>query len=311
MILALIYGKFILMIAQCGQGLSIIQFSKKYFPIYGIILGFILVLFFILIAFVYLRDFENFMGLHLPNTPPVVLGLVLLLLGAYAIKEGLEVLLRVAEFLVLPVLLLVAAGIIYGLFTIKTSPILLPLENWKSTAHGIMFQFANYAELIVLTMILPMVRSSVIGIRFIFIPIILIGLLIVVLAYVLYGNFSTYTVHIIYKLLELYHIAGRIESLFLVLWVSTFLIKISIFFYASVKGLGEILGLKKHEPLVFPVAIIITFLSLISFSGYSDYNAFVVIYYPLIALSVELGMPLMFLVAVVIGSRAKVGRSKG
>ncbi|KJS15619.1 MAG: hypothetical protein VR69_12540 [Peptococcaceae bacterium BRH_c4b] len=190
MFLAIVYSMVILRIVSNGANLSIIILTKKYSPVLGSILGFILVIYFILIGFVYLRDFVDFMNLYFPKTPTVILSLILSFLGAYAIKQGLEVIARLAAILILPVLLLVVVGFIGNSFNFDYHPILIPIENWKDTIKGVIFSFTTYGELLVLTMLHPLTKSSENTAKFIIMPIIFAGLLIAVLTYTLYGNFS-------------------------------------------------------------------------------------------------------------------------
>jgi len=90
-----------------------------------------------------------------------------------------------------------------------------------------------------------------------------------------------------------------------VLWVITFLIKVIIFYYAAVKGLSEILEFKRHDSLVLPMAVIIAFLTMTAFSGPTDYTTFLITLYPLIAIPVVFGIPLLFLLAKVMGPGLK------
>jgi len=271
----------------------------------GIILGLILVIFFILVAAYYLYDLADFLQTLLPKTPTIVFSLVVIALGAFAIKLGLETLARLAVILIIPVFILIAVGIVPNLFTLDFPTILMPLDNWKHTVKGAIFQSAVFGELLVLTMLLPAVnKPGSIG-KSIFITIFFGWFLIVTLVFTLYGNFSIYTTQIIYKLFELYREVGRIESLFIILWVSTFLIKVSIFLYAAVKGLSDVFGLKSHGPLVWPMTVFIAFLSLVSFRNYIDYFRFFIDFYPLVSLSVELVIPLLFGAALLLGTGLK------
>jgi len=307
---ALGYTWLILKISHQAPNLTIIEQAKAYTPVLGIILGLILVIFFILVAAYYLYDLADFLQTLLPKTPTIVFSLMVIALGAFAIKLGLESLARLAVILIIPVLILIAVGIVPSLFTIDHPTIQMPLDNWKHTVKGTIFQSAVFGELLVLTMLLPLVnKPGSIG-KFIFITIFFAWFLIVALVFTLYGNFNIYTSQIIYKLFELYRDVGRIESLFILLWVTTFLIKVSIFFYAAVKGLSDVFGLKSHGPLVWPMAVFIAFFSLVSFENYIDYLRFLIDIYPLVSLSVELGIPVLFGAALLVGAGLKGSRSK-
>ena len=269
-----------------------------------------MVLFFILVGAYYLYDLADFIQSLLPKTPTIVFSLLVIALGAFALKQGLETLARVAVILIIPVVLLIAVGIVPNLFTIDQPIILMPLENWKHTVSGTIFQASVFGELLVLTMLLPAVNRPGSIVKPVFITIVLGWLVIVTLVFTLYGNFNVYTTKVIFKLFELYRDVGRIESLFIFLWVTTFLIKVSVFLYAAVKGMSDVLGLKSHGPLVLPMAVLIAFLSLVLAPNYIYYIRFFIDFYPLLSLSVELGVLLMFGAALLLGTGLKGSGSR-
>ncbi|MCG8400677.1 MAG: spore germination protein [Firmicutes bacterium] len=285
--------------------LSIIKLAKQKNPLLGNILGLVLVVFFFTLAYIYLYDFQSFMSIHLPRTPPVLVGLILVLLCSYVVKLGLEVMAGLAAILIPFALFLVAAGIILNFFTIDIAfiPPVLPLENWGGIIKGTMLQMANYGELLVLTMLLPEAKRPGSSLKPVLIPVAVIGLLIVLLTFSLYGTFGSYANNIVFKLFGLYRKTGPFESVFIFLWVSTFLIKISLFYYAVVRGLSEVLELEGYKLLVMPVAVLISFTTLISFDGYIDYNNFLVSSFMLFELFIVLVAPLLLVLALLLGSR--------
>ena len=287
--------------------LSIIKLAKQKNPLVGNILGLILVVFFFTQAYVYLYDFQSFMGIHLSKTPPVLISLILVLLCSYLIKLGLEILAGLAAILIPFALFLVAAGMIVNFFAIDVAfiPPVLPMENWGGIIKGTILQVSNYGELLVLTMLFPQVKKPGGSLKPVIIPVAVTGLLIVSLTFSLYGIFGSYASNIVFKLFGLYRKTGPFESMFIFLWVSTFLIKISLFYYAAVRGLSEVLELEEYKPLVLPLAVLITFITLTSFEGYIYYITFLVSYFMLFELSIAFFIvPLLLLFALLLGSRA-------
>lgn len=293
--LAILYVLFILKAVQKSPKQSIIQIVKKKSPALGNLAGLVLVFFFVLVAYVMLRDFESAMELFMERTPLAVFGLIIMLLGSYAVKQGLEVMARVAAILLLPNLLIIVIVLTANFFSIDSVPALIPLESWNKTVRGVVHQSANFGELLVLTMVLPLTRRNRNTVMHLALPVIFTGLLITVLTLILYATFGKLAVHFTYKFYELYRNVGRYDSLFIVLWMSTFFIKVPVFLYAAVKGLGEVLELKRHDSLILPMAIIIASLSLTEFKGYTDYTEFFLTSFPLFRLIVEIGIPLLLL----------------
>lgn len=294
MLLALAYSWLLLRLVPAGTNQSLIQTAMGYSLLGGAGLGLILVFFFITVAVVYLRDFVNLMNLFLPRTPSLIFALTLIFLGAYALKLGLETLVRVSTLLVIPVLLLISVGIFPGFFTQDHQFPLLMLEEWRSLLHGAIIQGSVFGEVLVITVFLPFTQKSRRSFWFIAIPLGIAWGIISLMTYALYSNYNNLSPQLSYKLLSLYQNIGRIESLFLFLWVTTFLIKVTIFLYGTVQGLSQVFKLSRGEPLIFPAALLIGVLSLISFDNQIDYNLFIIYNFPLFSLAVQVGIPLMF-----------------
>lgn len=310
MLLALVYVKIILKIAGEGTGHSIIVSAKKLSPVIGNFLGILLTVFFLMITFTYLRDFEELMNIHMTNTPKIIFAIVIMFLGVFALKQGMEVLTRVNILLILPVLSLILLGFIPNLFHLNFIPAVFHLENWKHTLNGTILQFGSFGELLVLVMVLPLAKKTKGTERFVFAPILLMGLFIAVLTYLLFGVFGTRAPFYTYKLYELFRVVGRLDSLFIILWVITFTIKVTLFLYAAVISLSDTMNLKSHQPLIFPTAILVVFLSLMSFKTYTDFLSFFMRVFPIVAVVVEFIAPLLFLIAYMMGALWKGSESK-
>lgn len=65
-------------------------------------------------------------------------------------------------------------------------------------------------------------------------------------------------------------ILERQEAVFMVIWVAGMLMKLSTFFYAGVLGLSQWLNIRDYRPVVFPMGVIITSLSILSWDNVID-----------------------------------------
>jgi spore germination protein KB len=256
------------------RGESIIKIAKNYSPVLGVFLGIFLSLFFTVNSFVYLRDFEDFMGTQFPNTPSLIISLILILICAYVVKSGIEVVGRLSALLILPVLIFVFAGIIISSFFLNYAPIYQPVEDYNLLVKGILDYFPKTLELLVLITLMPFLNSSGGYNRSIIVPLALNSIIIVLLTFVLYGNFDIIAKTLTYKLFELYREVARADSLFIFVWVSTFFVKISLFLYASAVCLGDTVSAKDWKVLVFPISLVVTSMSILSFSNYVEYIYF-------------------------------------
>lgn len=275
-LLAAIYGVMLLKFKKACREESVIKKIKSHSPLLGIVLGIFLSLLFTVNTFVYLRDFEEFMGTQFPNTPSIIIGLVLIVICSYAVKSGIEVTGRVSSILILPVLIFIFAGIIANLAYLNYSPVYQPIEDWKSVAKGVMVYFPKTLELLVLITLMPFLGSSKCYNKSILIPLALNSVMIISLTFVLHGSFDVVAKRLIYKLFELFREIVRADSLFLFVWVSTFLVKISLFLYASAVCIGEVMNMKDWKILVFPISLLVTSMSLLSFPNYMQFMSFYV-----------------------------------
>ena len=299
LLIAIIYVVVILKIMG-NSSVSLITMLGQRSPALGAIFGIILAFNFVLIAIVYLYDFQTFMNMtSFPKTPPVIIDLLLISLSVYAVLLGWEVLARIAGFLLLPVIFLVLWGVVPSLFTIDFLPELIPLGSWTDVLKGAFFHTAVYGELLVLVMLLPLTKKPSGTAKYIIVPMVFSALLIAALALALFGDYSAVNTapDVTYKLFSLFRLLGRYEALFIVLWVCTFFVKITIFYFAAIQGLGDALKLKSPKATALPLAAVITFLGITSFSNYIEYLSFLLNYYPFFALAIELTLLPFLLIA--------------
>ncbi|AYO29606.1 hypothetical protein D2962_02390 [Biomaibacter acetigenes] len=68
------------------------------------------------------------------------------------------------------------------------------------------------------------------------------------------------------RCIELAQIFERTDAITIVIWILSGLIKISVCFYAFVKGCAQLFALKDYRPIVIPSGIIMTALSILVYN---------------------------------------------
>ncbi len=273
-------------------------------PILGSALSLLYLLYFLLLASLITAD-VNFLSsvAVLPETPKLVFASGTLLLSALAIRGGLESIGRLAEIL-LP---LIGLAIITGVILIIATPqlvnwnYLFPLvdEGWLQTIRASISIFCfPFGEVMIFTSILPFVldlkdtKGPSLAVY------ILAGLLLAGLSTLqtaVLGEEITRTTFPGFSLLREIRVADfvtRLEVLGIFVWSLASFVKVSIYFWALTTGLAQLLGLSDYRPLLFPLGIIITLLSVTIFTNFSDLSLFIIAIYPLLTLPMQLLIPL-------------------
>ncbi len=232
----------------------------------------LLLLFYTHLAAIVLREFGDFLNIAImPETPLVVFGVVLVALSSYAVRQGIEVLGRLAEILLPVVLFSVAVVFILAVGNMDSRHFFPVLENGLlPLLKGSLPSFGWYSELAVLLFLAPFVArpeetgwsfSVAVVITSIFFLLVIAGPLAVFGAEVTKSLvFPTFSLA---RIVELAEIVSRIEVVVVAVWVTAALVKLGILHYILVLGSAELLGLRDYRTLVLPLGLILGALSIL------------------------------------------------
>ena len=281
--------------------------------VYGPILGKLISLAFLGYIFhlgsLVIGNFKDFLSATiLPQTPYAVLVILITLVCANAVKNGVEVMARCGQVLV-PII--TGFFIITVIFLMKDinlknlQPILeVPLKDLLMAAHGA--ASFPFAETVVFIMLIPYLKKNQGALLIVVKGLLLGGTLLVLVAIrnssVLgtlagiynYQNFQTD------RLINVGHLLTRLEILTVIAMVTMGFIKIAVLLFGTVLGSAQLLGLRSYRPLVVPIAILMMILSLINFKSVTENIAFAQQLYPIFAMPFEIGIPLLTLLVAVI-----------
>jgi spore germination protein KB len=216
----------------------------------------------------------NFLTLHiLQGTPILSIHIAFMIVVIIGVRYGIESIARCVEIL-FPVFI-----ILFIILALSVSP-QIKVENIQPILETgikpilrstLVFLSIASLTLIVLLMIFPAcVNTSKKARRSFFIGHFTGGFIMIVIItlsiFILGPSQSARNMYPSYELASRVTIGGfleRIEALLAVMWLFSLYIKISLYFYAAVLGLAQMLELKDYRPLTLPIGMIIIVLSVV------------------------------------------------
>lgn len=295
--------------------LTLIEYLEKILGKYlGWFVGFLYSLYFIYIASRVLRDFEDLaLTAILPETPVFVVGLLMILTIVYVVYAGIEVLARTGEFYFLIFLLI--GFVVNSLFVVSGEievKNFLPIlgEGWMpvlTTAFPTVLTFP-FGEIIVFTMLLPLLNDKKSALKVGIIGLVISGFLIVFSTMM---NIAVLGVDIVERStfpllsaigkIRIGEFLERLDALAVVSLIVGLFFKISIFLYAGVVSVSHLFKVKKYQSILLPISIIVLVSSISIAENFSEHlkeGLEVVIYY--LHLPFQVYIPVLLLVITLI-----------
>lgn len=298
---------------------NFIQYSETILGKFlGKTVGLIMIWFALHLGSVVLTDLGYFLTTSvLPYTPMVVINTIMMLLVVNAVKGGLEVFSRVNDLLFIILVLLVFVLTFLSIPVVDIKRVLPVMENGiKPVIAGSLAAIGfPFAETMLFTMIIPYIDRPQKVKRALLLGGLAGGLLLLfVITRTLLTLGAGPTARFWFPALEavrminLFDIIQRVESIIIINWVGFGFIKIAVCFYAFVLGLAQWLNLKDYRPLVLPAGVLMTALSLFLHGSFMENIAFASKLWTPYALPITFIIPLIMLIKV---SLRKIGKKGG
>jgi len=264
-------------LAKWFPHLTIVQMNEK---VFGKWIGKAISLLFVMMAFIYTASLLYYSGTFLnthamPNTPMVAINILMAGTVVMGVRLGLEVIARSAEILILVFFVLFLFLMIFIAPEIKFENIqpvfeVGPIRLLKSSYFYVSVSSINA---VVLLMIFPNITNKAKQAKTSFFMGNLVGGIVIILLTFLcvavIGAEKTarelYPGYELAKKINIGDFIQRIEAIMGTLWIITLFFKLSLYFYASVFGLAQILNLKDYRPLTLPLGMIAIALSLVMY----------------------------------------------
>lgn len=305
-VLALIGAGLILALALKYPSQTLLQYSRQILGHWlGRLIGLLYIAFFLLATTMFTRDFtELFLTYVMPETPIYALVGIALLMAAYAVINGLEVIARSAEILIPSIFIVVIVGILGNLPNMDFAQLSPVLEDgWQAVLTDAITQIPYFGMAVSWLFILPSINAKtgakktlLFSIMFVGLVIFLVSITVVLILGAEAPVLINYQFYNAFRYINLANFFERIDILFILGWSSASFVTIALFFYLTVASIKQWLDLETYRPLVLPLGVIIFFLSIFIFSSYAELRLFMSLQrFGLIALPLELGIPIILL----------------
>jgi len=300
----------ILLVTELGRrfpGKTLIEYLQDILGSWiGKTIGILYVVFIIHTNGIIIREFSELLNTMLmPRTPDLVLNATIVLLASYAVRSGLEVIARLLELILPPILVLYTAILFFGLAKADFNRLLPILENGiKPVLLGSVTPSAWRGEVVIFGMFLPYLAKPLKGRTLGVWSAIILGAFLVGDALINTALFGASTARLVFptfNIPSMVLLGGflRVDVILIVLWLPAMLMKIALFYYAAVLGTAQILKLKDYKPVTLPIGIILTALSILSAENSVALSTYFIIGYPPFAYLFEWVIPLILLLITV------------
>lgn len=256
---------------------TVIQYSEHIVgKIPGKIIGIIHFLFLLHATGIVSRQYAEFVsGNFLFKTPLLVIISSMILLSAFAVRGGVEMVARSAviftPLFILPILLLLL--LIPDLDVKNIFPILshgmIPVIKGTATPQ------AWISEFFLITFFLPYLSDpekgrkwSLISLCAVIMSLTYVNLISLFLFGPDTGN-KNYPILIAFRYIKIADFFENLESMLLAMWVVGNFVKIAAFYYAAVLSFAQCFKLSAYRPVVFPMGILIVVISLWDLPSYT------------------------------------------
>ena len=274
--------------------------------ILGKILGALYIWFFIHVGALVLRNFSQFITVALlVNTPLVFVVGIFTIVTAYAVRNGIEVMGRLAE-LIMPII---------PIFVIYTVMFLLPQFDFENLSPFLEKGIRPVLEAAFLTSAFPFGQTVVFLMLFnqlnkgeniykaTFISIAFVGLLLLTTTLrdilVLGPEVLLRAVYPAFLSTKLIHF-GDLDPIVAINLMFGVLIKVGVYFYAGAVGIAQILDLDDYKPFVFPLIGILIPLAIWDAESIFEFNRFVEEVFPYYSSVFQVIIPVIILAVALI-----------
>ncbi|GAB6155056.1 endospore germination permease [Desulfosporosinus burensis] len=247
-------------------GQNLIQINDLIFgPYLGKLVSVQYILLFLMIVSANLWFVSDFvLTFFFPETPILAIMIMFIFICAWAVRSGIEVIARMSFLIVITTILAVITTFFLLLKEMKFSNFLpifdIPIYDFIQGTHIIMA--IPFNEVLIFMMVIPYVNKIKEVKTSVFLGMILGGVtffIVVIRNTAVLGPLAEIVVSPSMeaaRLIDIGNIINRLEALVAIALWETIFLKMSIFYYASVLGIAQLLKLRSYVPLVIPIGVI-------------------------------------------------------
>ncbi len=271
----------------------------------GKILGGIFIGFFIHAAAITLRIFGDFMVTAvMPETPILFFVITMVIVSAYAVFNGLEVIGRLNELIGMAILL--SSVILLILVSNNVEPEnLKPLFGTRPTdiLLSSLIPGSWFGICIIMGMLLPYHNKPKQTLKAKMGGVVAGTVVMIIYMLVMIGVFGvqgiaaqTFPAYSLARMVSVGEFLERTESVMMAIWAAGGFLTVTAMYYSAVLGTAQLLKLKSYKPVIVPIGLLLIFLSVLLFKNHRQLIAFNKEIFPFYALSIEGGLTTLLLV---------------
>jgi spore germination protein KB len=246
-------------------------------------IGLLFTLYFFVTSIDVVRQFTDFIIQSvLKKTPPVVLGIVIVLTALYAIYHGIEVIARVNTIVITGSFLVFAISSIFYFHEMKLNN-LLPVfvAPLGKILMGSYTSSSWFTEVFAIMLLASFMNKPDKARNVALVGIVLTGLS---MTWVVVGSIAIFGVRIIplfeyptfnvFRIIEVARFLERTDAFFIAVWVGLMFMKVAIVMFFSFYCFCQTFGIGAHKPFLVPFGMLTLTLSLTSWGSKLEYNRF-------------------------------------
>ncbi|MDQ0216252.1 spore germination protein KB [Oikeobacillus pervagus] len=292
--------------------LTIIQISEEIIGRYvGKVIGGLFLFFYVQTTGTIVRSYGEFIvGSFLFNTPISVIMVSMVVLCAFAVYGGLEVLGRITQLLfplfTLPLILLIIflspEFDFLNIFPILEDGIMPPVK-------GAIVPAGWFTEFFLIAFLLPFLVDREKGMKYGMVSVLIVMITLVLVNLIVLFVFGTTTASKVYPLMDVSRYISvadffeNLESVTMAVWIGGAFVKTAVFYYAAAIGTAQLLNLKDYRSVIWPIGILIIEFSFWSVNSSMDLESYLNRTFPLYAFIIQTSIPLFLLVLATIRKR--------
>ncbi len=260
-----------------------------------------------------LRSYGQFVvTVGLPETPLVVAIFMIMIICAFAVRSGIEVIGRWSSQFVIFLIAFLFISVLLVSQNMNISNLLPVFDNgFAPIARGAFGVIAfPFAETVVFLLVFPAFKKDV-SIKKVFLKGLFIGGGIILITsltdmLVLGTNLSENDYYPTFSTMATVHYGDflqRLEVLAAIVFIIAIFLKISILLFAASKGTAKLLGFQDHKFIVIPIAFLVVNLALISFDSMIFFHEWIFKAFPYYACVFEIVIPIILWIIIEIKNR--------
>lgn len=280
-----------------------IQYSEEILGrLSGKAVGLVIVLFYLHITGFIVRSYAEFIVANfLHKTPITAVIVTMILVSAFAVSRGVEVLGRTAQLFV-PIFLIPVLFMPLLVREMKLGNVFPILEHGViPSLQGALVPSGWFCEMFLMSFYLPFVHNQTKGMRASLVSLLGIMLLLTIVnlfILLVLGKQAPdflFPVMVAFRYISIADFFENMESLIMAIWIYGMFVKISVFYYASVLGASQWLKMSEYRTLVLPLGVFVGVLSFWSFPDFNGIVQFNTFTFPFYATLIQTLLPLLLL----------------